>query len=392
MERFPSAWQGLLPLAAATLILAGCKPAPTERPAPPAPIVTVAKPISGPYADYRDFTGHLEPVDRVELRARVGGFVKEIHFNDGDMVQEGQLLFSLDPSTFRAVVKLREATLVRARAAADLAKVTMERNETLVASGAVSRQEFDVAAAQFAEASAAVAGAEAELEAARLDLSFAEIRAPFAGRISRSEVSVGGLVVANNTLLARMNSTTPLHAYFDLDEAMLLEYLRTRPALEGDDKTLRARGIPVTMALGDSGDFAYSGMLDYSDPAVNPETGTLRVRGVFENPEMRLLPGLFVRLRVAGDTADDVVRIPQRAVGTDQSRRFAYVIDGDGAVQFRELRLGREGGGLVVVEEGLSADDTIVIDGLLRIRPGVKPDVRPADLSAFTGETAQAGA
>jgi multidrug efflux system membrane fusion protein len=387
-----STWRGLLAFAAASGILAGCKPAPAERPAPPPPIVTVAKPISTPYSDYRDFTGRLEPVDRVDLRARVGGFLKEVHFNDGDLVEEGQLLFTLDPSTFEAVVKLREATLERARATAALAKVTMERNETLVGSGAVSRQEFDVAAAQFAEASAAVTGTEAELEAARLDLSFAEIRAPFAGRISRSEVSVGSLVVANNTLLARMNSTSPLHAYFDLDEAMLLDYQRTRPALEGDDKTLRARQIPVSMALGDSGDFAFPGMLDYSDPSVNPETGTLRVRGVFDNPEMRLLPGLFVRLRVTGDTTDGVVRIPQRAVGTDQARRFAYVIDGDGAVQYRELKLGREGGGLVIVEEGLSAEDTVVIDGLLRIRPGVKPDAQPADLSAYTGEAGQAGA
>lgn len=380
-------WLAMLSVGSLAL-LAGCDKAAQERPSPPPPIVTVASPIFEPFTNYDEYTARITPAEQVELRARVGGYLEKIHFEPGSFVQQGDLLFTIDQSTYAASMRRAEAGVESARAAEALAQATLERNRPLIEQGVISSQEFDVFAAQLKSAQAATIGAEAALEAAKLDLSFTEIMAPIAGRITNNLVDAGNLVQANATLLATIVAQDPMHAYFDIDENSLLRYRREHPpqaASEEDQQQLRARQIPVLLALADSRDFSFQGIIDYGDPFVNPATGTVRVRGSFDNADRKLTAGLFARVRIASREAVETIRIPIRAVGTDQDRKFVYVLDESGTAQYRQVRLGAESGPLVVVEEGLSPSDKVVIDGILRLRPGVKPDAKPADMSVFTG-------
>lgn len=378
----------LIPLSFALAIsLMGCGGEPAKAPQAPPPIVAVAKPIQKDFKNFDEYTGRLEAVSTVELRARVGGYLKQVHFRDGDYVKKGDVLFTIDPSTFEAVVRQREANVERANAAAALAEATVKRNEPLIKQGVISQQEFDVFAAQQKEAKAAVVAATADLESARLDLSFTTIASPLDGRITAADVREGNLIAPNTSLLATVVSIDPVYAYFNIDENQLLDYLRTgRERNEAQDKPLAEMAIPVAMALGNQGAFEFSGVLDYSDPAVDANTGTVRVRGVFANAERRLVPGLFIRVRVEDKVGRPVLQIPVRAVGTDQSNRFVYTIDAQGQVQYRPVKLGRELDGLVIVESGIEPGDTVIVDGALKVRPGSKPNVTQADMSPYTGE------
>lgn len=378
-------------LAGALGLLWACGGEARERPTPPPPIVTVATPIFEPFTNYDEYTARISAADQVELRARVGGYLEQVHFQAGSVVEKGALLFTIDQSTYSAAVRRAEAALESAQAAETLAQATLERNRPLIEQGVISSQEFDVFAAQLKSAQAATIGAQAALDAANLDLAFTEITAPMAGRITNNRVDVGNLVQANSTLLATIVSQDPMYAYFNIDENSLLRYRREHPprsSSEEDQQQLKDRQIPVILALADSTDFSFQGIIDYGDPFVDPNTGTIRVRGSFPNEDRRLTAGLFARVRIASREAVETIRIPIRAVGTDQDRKFVYVLDESGTAQYRQVTLGAESGALVVIEDGLSPTDQVVIDGILRLRPGVKPDAKPADMSAFTGAAA----
>jgi RND family efflux transporter MFP subunit len=266
-----------------------------------------------------------------------------------------------------------------------LARVTLDRNKPLIAQGAISQQEFDIFTARYASSQAETMAAQAALDSATLDLSFTEIRAPFKGRMSATNIDPGNLVVPNTTVMANLVSQQPIYVYFNIDEGALLRYRKMRVELSEEEslKPLRDLQIPVLLALGNEKEFSIEGVIDYSDPEVDPATGTIRVRALFANEDGRLVPGLFGRVRVTVAAARDAIQLPLRAIGTDQNNKFVYVIDKDGTAQYRQVRLGRESEALAVVEEGLTAEDKVVIDGLLKIRPGSKPEVREADLSSF---------
>lgn len=364
----------------------GCDKAAPQAVAPAPPVVTVASPIVRPFVAYSEFTGRVEPEDSVELRARVGGFLKQVHFADGDFVKQGDLLFTIDQAPFEAVIRERQAAVEKAKSALGLATATVERNRPLVEKGAISRQEFDVQNAQAVQAQAEVVAAEAALNVAQLELSYTTITAPFSGRISDAKISVGALVVSGNggggTLLATMVSLEPAYVSFDIGEQILLQF--RKPHIEQEPRrTVRELNVPVSLALGSSRDFTIPGVLDYGDAAVNPATGTIRVRARFDNADRQLLPGLFVRVRVALDERPEAVMVPVRALGQDQDRRYVFVLDAQKTVQYRPITVGPQQDGLVAVENGLAAGDTVIVDGLLRVRPGVVPDAKPADMSAY---------
>ncbi len=362
----------------------GCKDS-GQKVTPPPPVVTASTPISGAYKDFDEFTARVTAQEAAELRARVGGYLEAVHFEAGDTVNEGDLLFTIDQSTYQAFVAGAEANLQVAKTSEELARVTLERNKPLIAQGAISQQEFDVFAARYASSQAETMAAQAALDSAKLDLSFTEIRAPFTGRMSANLIDPGNLVVPNTTVLANLVSQQPIYVYFNIDEAALLRYRSLRSSLPKSEEaeTLREFQIPVTLALGNDDEFDIEGVIDYIDPEVDSTTGTIRVRAFFANEDGRLVPGLFGRVRVTVAAPRDVVQLPLRAIGTDQNNKFVYVIDKDGVAQYRQVRLGRESEALAVIEEGISAGDKVVIDGLLKIRPGSKPEVREADLSSF---------
>jgi RND family efflux transporter MFP subunit len=352
-------------------------------------VVTVTKPVVRDFTRFVDYTGRVEAMDSLDIRARVGGFLLAAHVQDGDVVKEGDLLFTIDPAPFEAVLKAREAGVEKAKAAQKLALANIERSRPLVRSGAIPAQEFDVLIAQGAQAAAELLAAEAALESARLDVSYTRITAPFSGRLSDIKVSSGALVAggatASGTVLASLVRIQPIHVSFDLDEATFLRVRRPNP--DGHPHSVRDQKIPVSVALGSSTDFSITGVIDYVDPALNPGTGTLRVRGFFENRDLQLVPGLFVRARLAMAKRPDSLMIPVRALGQNQDRHFVLTIDPQGAVQYRLVRPGAQQDGMVVIEEGLSSEDTIIVDGLLKVRPGVVPETRPADIGT-TGSAA----
>jgi RND family efflux transporter MFP subunit len=359
----------------------GKKAAPVAAP----PVVTVAPPIVRDFTPFAEYTGRVEAVDNLELRARVGGFLKEIHVQDGDIVKSGQLLLTIDPAPFEAVLQARVAGVEKAKTALKLAEANIARSGPLVKSGAIPPQEFDVLVAQGAQAAAEVMAADAALQSARLDVSYTRITAPFDGRMSDVKVSVGapvaGGTTGNGTLLANVVSFQPVSVSFDLDEATLLR--TRRPVTDGVPKVARELNVPVKVALGNSADFNIEGVIDYVDPSVNPGTGTLKVRAQFPNTDRTLMPGLFVRVRLALGTRPNTLLVPVRALGQNQNQNYVYILDEKKAAQYRPISVGAEQDGLVVVEKGLAPTDTVVIDGTLRVRPGVQADPKPADLSSF---------
>lgn len=371
--------------------LSGCGGSKTPPTTPAPPLVTVAQPIVQEFTRFADYTGRVEAADSLEIRARVGGFLQSTYVQDGDVVNEGDPLFSIDPAPYEAVLKAREASVEKAKAALKLAEANIKRSTPLLRSGAIPAQEFDVLVAQQTQAAAELMGAEAALQSARLDVSYTRINAPFSGRLSDIKVSSGSLIAggasATGTVLASLVSIRPAFVSFDLDEAT---FLRTRKvSQDGNPHAVRDQQIPVRVALGNSSDYSVDGVIDYVDPSLNAATASLRLRARFGNQDLRLVPGMFVRVRIALQRRADTMMLPVRAISMNQDRHFVFVLDGDGVVQYRPIEKGLEQDGMVVIEKGLSAEDRVVIDGLLRVKPGVKPETKPADLgSSADGTTA----
>jgi RND family efflux transporter MFP subunit len=359
-------------LALLPLLLAGCTPdAAAKAPAPPPPAVDVAHPVVREITEWDEYTGRLAAREAVEVRARVGGFVDSIHFADGQLVAKGDLLFVIDPRPFQAALAGADAEVKRLETRLALAKNELERGARLVRSNAISAEEHDTRAKAVDEAVAALEGARAARERARLEVEFTEVRAPMAGRTSRHLVSVGNLVSGGSsasTLLTTIVTLDPIHAYFDVDEQAFLRYARL--AMTGERASSRDGATPVQLALADDGEFRFDGHVDFVENELDPRSGTLRGRALVDNEDERLLPGVFVRLRLPASGQRRAVLVPDAAVGTDQTERFVYVVDAQGVVAVRKVTLGRLFEGLRVIEAGLEGDETIVVRGVQRVRPG----------------------
>lgn len=368
---------------------AGCEKPNTYAP-PPAPKVTVATPHSQQVQEYYTAVAQTRALNRVELRARVNGYLNGVHFNDGDTVEQGQLLFEIDRAPFEATLRSAEAALAKAKAQLNLADRQLARTEPLVSRQAVSQNELDEIIAQQAAAAADVEAAEASVREAQLNLSYTAIRAPFSGRIGRRRVDPGNLIQPGETLLATIESIDPIHAYFTLSESDLLRFLEMRE--RGQIRSSADGRTPIELAIGDSDRYAYKGYLDFSEFGVDPETGTTERRGVFPNANGELLPGLFVHVRYPIGGAEPRLLIDESAIGADQRGDYVLVVGDDKRVQYRPVKLGTLYGKQRVILEGIGPEDQIVVEGLQRSRPGaeVVPELRPAVSGGDTEAVKQA--
>ncbi len=375
------------PVLVLSVLLGACGSPPAPPPMPP-PAVSVARPVERQVVEWDEYTGRLRAIDSVEVRARVSGYLESIHFQDGAIVEKGDLLFVIDPRPFEAVLRATRAELSRAQARLDLANNDLKRAETLLEDRAISAEDYDTRSKSVQQAAAEVEAARASIQSAELDVEFTHVRAPIRGRVSRHNVSVGNLVSggsSESTLLTTIVSLDPIHCYFDVSERAMLKY--TRLNISGVRESSRTEPNTVLIKLADEDAFGHEGVMDFVDNQIDPNTGTLRGRAVFRNPDDLLLPGLFVRIRLIGLGRYPAIQIPDSAVVTDQSRTFVYVVDEADAVSIREVKLGRMIDGLRVVDEGLSTLDLVIVDGVQRARPGQTVTAERVDIEPAAIET-----
>lgn len=378
----------LVVLFAAPLFLVACNTAPSQGPGgqPPPPQVSVAAVIEKEVNEWDEFTGRLEAVDRVEIRPRVSGFIEKIYFQQGAEVKKGDLLFEIDPRPQQAELARAEADLVRAKTRLDLTQRDLARAEELVQSKAISQQAYEQMTSGRQDADAAVKAAQAAALSARLNLEYTEIRSPINGRTSRAEVTVGNLVTgggAGSTLLTTVVSLDPIYAYFEGDEQIYLKYAEL--SRRGERPSSRDKRNPIYLGLSSEEGHPHQGYVDFVDNALNPETGTIRARAVFDNKERTFTPGLFARLKLVGSGTYKAMLVNDKAIGTDQSKKFVLVVGADNKALYREVKLGPVIDGLRVVKQGLSGGETIVVNGLQRVRPG--DAVTPQIVSMFGTDT-----
>jgi RND family efflux transporter MFP subunit len=347
--------------------------APSASPAaPPPPAVTVAVVPARDVTDWDEFTGRLEAVNAVEIRPRVSGYITRVAFAEGKEVRKGEVLFEIDPRPYQADLERAEAELAQARSGAALAARDVERAQKLVDVQAISREEFDSRTSAETQGGAAVRGAEAAVETARLNLEWTRVRSPIAGRVSRAEVTPGNLVQAGPptaTLLTTVVSLDPIYAYFDADEQAYLKY----SGLARDGSRPESGRTPIYMGLAnEDGKFPHKGYVDFLDNQLDPATGTIRARAVFSNKDRLFTPGLFARIKLEGSGKYRAALVPDRAIGTDQDKKFVLVLKPDSTVDYRAVQPGPLVDGLRVVTSGLKGGERIVVNGLQRVRPGMK--------------------
>jgi RND family efflux transporter MFP subunit len=373
--------------AAAVLLLTLPIAAVAQSPSGPVP-VTVAKPVVREIVEDDEFIGRFEAVDQVTIRARVGGYLDQVHFKDGAIVKAGDLLFTIDQRPFQAALDQATASLNVAKTLVEFTKVQFDRAEKLTQTGNIPTSTLDDRRREYLSALAQVDGAQAAVVRAQLDLEYTQIKAPLSGRIDRRLVSVGNLVQADQTALTTIVSLDPIDFYFDVDERQFLAYsrdARTRKASLQEG----AGGVEVTVRLADDMESPVSGKLDFAENRIDQATGTMRIRAQIPNKDLILQPGLFGRVNMPGSLPYQGVLVPDDAIGADQDRRIVYVVDDAGKVTAKPIRLGPKIYGYRVVRSGLTGNETIVINGLMRIRPGVT--VKP-ELVTLPPEHAASGA
>jgi RND family efflux transporter MFP subunit len=337
---------------------------------PAAPAVTVAMPVVKDIVEQDEFIGRFEAVDQVEIRSRVSGYLDQIHFRDGAPVKVGDLLFTIDQRPYQAALDEAEATAGSAQVRVEFASNDLERAEALRRSGSVAEQVLDQRRSNYLTARAELDRAQAALRQARLNMEFTEIRAPVAGRISRKAVSEGNLVNTNETVLTNIVSLDPIHFYFDVDERSFLAY--SRQIAGGTRSSSAAAPNQVVLRLSDEREAERIGQLDFLDNRLDAASGTIRARAVFENKDLFLTPGLFGRVTLRGSDPYRGVLVPDEAVGNDQDRRVVFVVAEDNSVSMRPVRPGPRIDGYRVIRSGLTGDETIVVNGIVRVRPGLK--------------------
>jgi RND family efflux transporter MFP subunit len=381
---------GLAVVALAVLLLttSGCEP-PNQYVAPPPPEVTVALPVTESVADYLEVTGTSRASQKVDLRSRVSGYLQQIAFEDGAYVEQGQLLFVIEPEPFQVTLASENAKLRKAEAALALAEAEVKRTSPLVKRGAMAQQELDVKVADRTTAVAEVAAARAAVDQAEWNLRYTRITAPISGRIGRHMVDVGNLVQLQTTILTTLESIEPMHVYFNISENDVLRFMEDRhPTGANADATQ-----PILVGLSDTSGYTIKGQLDYTELGVDPDTGTQQRRGVVPNKDHALLPGLFVRVRIPLSEPEPRLLVSERAIGADQRGSYVLVVNEKQVVERRPVELGIEHNGKRVIKKGVTAEDWLVVNGLQRARPGstVKANRSNAVAASETPAAAPAG-
>jgi multidrug efflux system membrane fusion protein len=355
-------------------LLASCGESQQATRAAPPPSVTVSKPVARTVVDQDEYVGRFVAVDSVEIRARVSGYLDSVHFTDGQVVKKGDLLFTIDRRPYQTTLDQTRANLAQARANLAFTETDLARAQQLVRDRTITEQTFDQRTQAKRVAEASVAANEALVRQAELDFAFTELRAPVDGRIGDRRVSRGNLVTGgtggNTTLLATIVSVDPIRFEFTFDEASYLRYERFAKA--GNDAADPVVATPVKLKLIGERAFDHEGHVDFIDNAISQSSGTIRGRAVFPNPSALFTPGMFGRIQVPGSSPYEALLVPDEAIGTEQARKFVYVVDADDTARQKYVTLGQIQEGLRVIKDGLSAGDRIVVSGLTMVRPGTK--------------------
>jgi multidrug efflux system membrane fusion protein len=364
--------------------IAGCsdatgKAAEAQTQAQAGPPVSAAIVVEKQVADTQEFSGRLEAIEHVEIRPRVTGFITAVNFKPGATVKKGDVLFVIDPRPFQAEADRADAAAKSARAKADLAKLELTRAERLLADKAIAQREYDASASAHKELEANTRAAQAQYETAKLNLAYTRVVAPIDGRVSKAEITLGNLVDASSVLTSVV-STDRIYASFDGDEDT---YLRVRSQAHS--------GQPVTVRVGLANEegFPHEGKLEFVDNQLDTRAGSVRMRATFANKDDVMAPGLFARVQIGGGSEKPALLISDRAVGTDQSHKFVFVVDKDGKAEYREVKLGPVVEGLRVVKTGLKPGEKIVVNGLQRVRPGSPITAQTVPMVASTGNAAK---
>jgi RND family efflux transporter MFP subunit len=391
---------GLTAVAALAFLLAGCGDSNTYL-EPPPPQVTVAMPVIQGVTDYLEFTGTTVAFDHAEARARVAGVLESMHFTPGTYVEQGELLFVIDPRQYKAELQAAEAELASAQADVKLAQTELARAKELYKQNAGPESDVVRWQGQLGTTRADILIAEAKIESAELLVEYSQVAAPISGRVGREQVDLGNLVGNSEaTLLTDVTRFNPMYVYFSLNERNLLRLLkvyREKIQERGGDTTstyLKQEKMPVYMGLADEEDYPHEGIFEFAESAVDTETGTMELRGIFENNGQppALLPGLFARVRVPVDKRADMLLVTERAVAQDQGGTYLLVVSSDNKVERRSVTIGQRIDGMAVIEEGLLKDDRVVVEGVQRARPGRMVTPQPVEMSGLTTSARQQAA
>jgi len=351
-------------------VLTACSP-PKAAPLPP-PKVTVGQPLLTTVTNWDEYPGHVDAVEMVDIRPRVAGYIDSIHFQDGTEVKAGDLLFVIDPRPYQADLEHAQAQRQEAETRLELARNDFKRAESLQGTKAISAEEYDSRSKAVHGAESALAAARASETTARINLDYTQIKAPISGKIGRRLVTAGNFVQLQGnggsaTVLATIVSVNPIYCYFDVEESAFLSYRSFTKVAEAN-----GGGLACELALVNETGFAHRGRLDFFDNQVNPQTGTIRLRAVFENDDRTLVPGMFANVRVLAGPPEQMLVVPDVAVGSDQGYKYVYVVNAEGIAKKRDITTGRAHGPLRAVLKGLTADDRVIVNGLMMLRPDSK--------------------
>jgi len=372
-----------------TVFMAGCGRR-AEKPPDKAPEVIVSKPVTQEITDHFEFPGQTAAIGEVEVRARVTGYLVKVHFEDGQNVKKGDLLYEIDPRPYEAVLDRARGELARLQALLEKAKADLARSERLRPSGAISQDEYEQHKANLKVHAASIESAEAAVRDARLNLEFTKIKSPIDGRVSRTRITEGNLVQPGTNdaaVLTMVVTTNPIYVYFNVDEQALLKYhnLTLRAGRQLHPKRLKDLKIPVEIGLGDEEGFPHAGIIDFADNKIDRTTGTLRVRGIFKNDKEYLTPGLFVRVRIPFGEPHEALSVPERAIQRDQGEKYLLVVNKKNIVEYHKVKVGTLRDGLRVIESDIGREAWIVVDGVQFATPG-KPVTPERQESSATAE------
>jgi RND family efflux transporter MFP subunit len=372
---------GAVGLAAVALMGGGCGQSGGPPARPPA-TVTVMHPLQEQVTDSEDFPGRLQSPQSTSIQARISGLITETPFKEGALVHTGDILFVIDDRPFKADLDNKVATVAKDAAQVDLTNAQLARAQRLLQTHVVDQQDFDIAEANYRQAQAQLAADKAAQETSELNLEWTRVRAPITGLVSKINVTVGNLItggVGNGTALTTLVSVDPLYCYVPVPERTLLAY---QVYARKNNQAVREARIGCSIQLENETDFPHKGVIDFIDNSVDPDTGTIQMRGVFQNPDEFLTPGLFARMRIEGGGPYKALLVPDEAVGTDQNEQYLMVVDGTGTVQTRRVQLGRLFGDMRVIDSGITKADRVIINGIQMAAPGAKVNVEEAPAAA----------
>ena len=366
-----------------SVLLVGCDDGVAQNAVPQAPAVSAADVVVKSISQWDSFNGRIEAVESVQLRPRVSGYIDKVNYADGQEVKKGEVLFTIDDRTYRAALEQAQASLARAKTQASLARSEANRTDKLVNTNVVSREEWEQRRSAATQAQADIRAAQAAVDAAQLNLDFTKVTAPIEGRASRALITSGNLVTAGDSasVLTTLVSLKTVYVYFDVDEATYLHYQNL--ARSGQGASSHHLALPVEIGLVDEEGYPHQGKVDFLDNQLTPSTGTIRMRALLDNAQRQFTPGLFARVRLPGSAEFNATLIDDKAVLTDQDRKYVYIVDKEGKAQRRDITQGRLAAGLRIVQQGLNPGDKVIIDGLQKVfMPGMPVNAKTVPMTA----------